>query len=154
MHQEIPKILDDLAGEVVDAALKVHRASCPGLLESAYQACLEIEFKKRGLRYCSQYELPVRYEGIVTDGAYRIDLLVSDQLIVEIKAVKQLLRVYSAQLLTYLCLAGKRLGLLINFNVPLIKDGIKRIILQIFLVILGVLGVLVVKGFKNASDDR
>ena len=109
MHQEIPKILDDLAGEVVDAALKVHRASCPGLLESAYQACLEIEFKKRGLRYCSQYELPVRYEGIVTDGAYRIDLLVSDQLIVEIKAVKQLLRVYSAQLLTYLCLAGKRL---------------------------------------------
>jgi GxxExxY protein len=129
MHQEIPKELDDLAKLIVDAAYKVHTALGAGLLESAYQACLEIEFQKRGVSYLPQYLLPICYEGVTVEGAYRIDLLVAHQLVVELKSVEQLLPIHSAQLLTYLKLSGHRLGLLINFNVPRIKDGIKRIAL-------------------------
>ena len=129
MHQEIPKSLDDLAKLVVDAAFKVHKVLGPGLLESAYQGCLEIELSNRGVSYMSQCVLPICYEGITIDGAYRIDLMVCDQLVVELKAVDQLLPVHLAQLITYLRLSGNRLGLLINFNTPLIKDGIKRIVL-------------------------
>lgn len=129
MHQEIPRELDELARRVVDAAFKVHKVLGPGLLESAYQACLEIELKNRGIQHCSQYELPICYEKVTVEGAYRIDLLVENQLIVELKSVDQLLPVHAAQLLTYLKLSGNRLGLLINFNTPLIKNGIKRIAL-------------------------
>ena len=129
MHQEIPKELDDLAKLVVDAAFKVHTVLGSGLLESAYQTCLEIELEKRGVAHTSQQLLAIRYEGTVIEGAYRIDLLIGGQLIVELKAVEQLLPVHSAQLLTYLRLSGHRLGLLINFNTPLIKNGIKRIAL-------------------------
>jgi len=129
MHQEIPKQLDDLAKLVVDAAYKIHTALGAGLLESAYQACLEIELQKRGVPYLPQYLLPICYEGVTVEGAYRIDLLVGDQLVVEMKSVEQLLPIHSAQLLTYLKLSGNRLGLLINFNTPRIKDGIKRIAL-------------------------
>ncbi len=129
MHQEIPDKLDALARLVVDAAFKVHKALGPGLLESAYQACLEIELERRCVRFILQNVLPICYEGTTIEGAYRVDLLVDDQLIVELKAVDQLLPIHSAQLLTYLRLSGNRLGLLINFNTPLIKDGIKRIVL-------------------------
>ena len=129
MHQEIPDKLDALARLVVDAAFKVHKALGQGLLESAYQACLEIELERRCVRFISQNVLPICYEGTTIEGAYRVDLLVDDQLIVELKAVDQLLPIHSAQLLTYLRLSGNRLGLLINFNTPLIKDGIKRIVL-------------------------
>jgi len=129
MHQEIPRELDELAKLVVNAAFKVHKTLGPGLLESAYQACLEIELEKRGASYLSQHLLPICYEGVIIEAAYRIDLLVDGQLVVELKAVEQLLPVHSAQLLTYLRLSGKRLGLLINFNTPLIKDSIKRIAL-------------------------
>ena len=129
MHQEIPKELDDLAKLVVDAAFKVHTVLGSGLLESAYQTCLEIELGKRGVAFSSQQLLAICYAGIVVEGAYRIDLLVGGQLIIELKAVEQLLPVHSAQLLTYLRLSGYRLGLLINFNAPLIKNGIKRIAL-------------------------
>ena len=129
MHEEIQKELDDLAKAVVDAAFRVHVTLGPGLLESAYQACLEIELEKRGVAFLAQPVLPISYEGVTIEGAYRIDLLVGDQLVVELKATDHLLPVHSAQLLTYLRLSGKRLGLLINFNTPLIKDGIKRIAL-------------------------
>jgi GxxExxY protein len=129
VHQEIPKELDDLAKSVVDAALTMHKALGPGLLESAYQACLEIELKKRGIPYVAQSVLPICYGGVTVEAAYRIDLLIGDQLVVELKAVDQLLPIHSAQLLTYLRLSGNRLGLLINFNTPLIRDGIKRIAL-------------------------
>ena len=129
MHQEIPQELDDLARVVVDAAFRVHTLLGPGLLESAYQTCLEIEMEKRGVSCGSQLLLPICYEGITVDGAYRIDLLVENQLVVELKAVEQLLPIHSAQLMTYLRLSGNRLGLLINFNTPLIKNGIKRIVL-------------------------
>ncbi len=129
IHQEIPQELDDLAKLVVDAAFKVHKALGAGLLESAYQACLEIELEKRGLPFCPQYSLSICYEGVTVESAYRIDFLVGNQLVVELKAVEQLLPIHSAQLLTYLRLSGNRLGLLINFNAPLIKDGTKRIVL-------------------------
>ena len=129
MHQEIPAELDCLAKSVVDAAFQVHKALGPGLLEAAYQACLEIELSKRGLSWSAQQLLPIRYEGVVVDGAFRIDLLVEGRVIVELKAVEQLLPIHSAQLLTYLRLSGNRLGFLINFNTPLIKNGIKRIAL-------------------------
>ena len=129
MHQEISEELDELAKLVVDAAFKVHKSLGPGLLESAYQACLQIELGNRSVSFVSQHVLPICYEGITIDGAFRIDLLVDGRLVVELKAVDQLLPIHSAQILTYLRLSGKRLGLLINFNTPLIKDGIKRIVL-------------------------
>lgn len=129
MHQEIPKELDELARCVVDAAFKVHKALGPGLLESAYQACLEIELRQREVPFSAQHVLPICYEGVTVEGAYRMDLWIGDQLVVELKSVDQLLPVHSAQLLTYLKLSGRRLDLLINFNTPLIKDGIKRIVL-------------------------
>lgn len=129
MHQEIPPELDALARQVVDAAFKVHRTLGPGLLESAYQACLEIELARRQLPYVAQSSLSVVYEGVRVCDAYRVDLVVAGQLFVELKAVESLLPVHSAQLLTYLRLSGNRLGLLINFNTPRIKDGIKRLVL-------------------------
>ena len=129
MPQEIDIELDALAKGVVDAAFKVHKALGPGLLESAYQACMEIELERRGVPFSVQELLPISYEGVRIEGAYRIDLLVGGKLVVELKAVEKLLPVHQAQIITYLRLAGLRLGLLINFNAPLIKDGIKRIAL-------------------------
>ena len=129
MHQEIDIELDAMAKGVVDAAFKVHKVLGPGLLESTYQACLEIELERRGVPFAAQEQLPISYEGVRIEGAYRIDLLVGGKLVVELKAVEKMLPVHQAQILTYLRLTGLRLGLLINFNAPLIKDGIKRIVL-------------------------
>lgn len=111
---------------VIDAGLKVHRALGPGLLESAYEHCLAYELEARGLSIQRQLGLPVVYEGLRIDAGYRLDLLVENCLVVEIKSVDALLRVHEAQLLTYLKLSGYRLGLLLNFNVELFKQGIKR----------------------------
>lgn len=127
--EKIPSDLDRLATVVVDAAFKVHKSLGPGLLESVYEVCLRHELTLRGHRVATQVPVPVRYEGLVMDAALRIDMMVDDQLVVELKAVEVIHPVFEAQLLTYLKLTEKRLGLLINFNVPLIKDGIKRIIL-------------------------
>ena len=118
-----------MATEVVDAAFKVHSALGPGLLESVYEVCLAHELHQRGLKFQSQVALPIIYKGIRLDAALRTDLIVERQLIVEIKAVETILPVFEAQLLTCLKLTGIRLGLLINFNVPRIKEGIKRMIL-------------------------
>lgn len=127
MHDPIAANVDAVAREIVDAALKVHRALGPGLLESVYEACLCHELTSRGLSWRSQILIPVVYEGLQIDTGLRLDLLVEDCVIVELKAVEKMLPLFDAQLLTYLKLSGNRLGLLINFNVPLIKDGIKRI---------------------------
>jgi GxxExxY protein len=121
--------LERVAAEVVDSAFKVHSALGPGLLESVYEICLAHELHRRGFEFQSQVALPIVYEGIRLDAALQMDLVVEQALIVEIKAVETLLPVFEAQLLTYLKLTGNRLGLLINFNVPRIKEGIKRIIL-------------------------
>lgn len=121
--------INEVSGQVVDAAMKVHTALGPGLLESAYEGCLLHELRKRGLRVLKQVELPVVYDGIQIDVGYRIDLLVEDLVIVELKAVDALAPIHEAQLLTYLKLSGKKVGLLINFNVLHLKDGIKRRVL-------------------------
>jgi len=119
---------NEVSGQVVDAAMKVHTALGPGLLESAYEGCLAYELRKRGLKVGTQVGLPVVYEGVNIEVGYRIDLLVEDLVIVELKAVDTLAPIHQAQLLTYLKLSGKRLGLLINFNVVHLKDGIKRMV--------------------------
>jgi GxxExxY protein len=119
--------IDVIASEIVDASLKIHKELGPGLLESAYETCLEHELKKRGFQVERQKIQPIYYDGLIIDAGYRIDLLIGDSIIIELKAVEQLLPVHQAQLLTYLKLSQKSLGFLINFNVPLIKDGIRRI---------------------------
>ena len=118
-----------MAREVVDAAFKIHSRLGPGLLESTYQALMVYELTKRGLHVQKEVALPVIYEEVRIDVGYRIDLFINDCVIIELKAVEKLLPVHDAQLLTYLKLTGVRLGLLINFNTKLIKDGIKRIVL-------------------------
>ena len=118
--------INDISGAVVDAAMKVHTAFGPGLLESAYEACLKHELSKRGFKVLSQVILPVIYDGVEVDADYRLDLLVEDAVIVELKAVERLLPIHEAQLLSYLKLSGRKVGLLINFNVEHLKNGIKR----------------------------
>jgi GxxExxY protein len=118
--------VNDVSGAVVDAAMKVHTVLGPGLLESAYEACLAHELRKRGHTVGIQVLLPVDYDGIHIDAGYRLDLLVDDTVIVELKAVEALAPIHQAQLLTYLKLSGRKVGLLVNFNVPHLKDGIKR----------------------------
>jgi GxxExxY protein len=121
---------NNTSGQIVDAAMKVHTALGPGLLESAYEACLMYEIQKRGIRVRHQVELPVVYETVKVDAGFRIDLLVGEEIVVELKSVDKLLPVHEAQLLTYLKLSGKRLGLLINFNVVHLRDGIKRMVVN------------------------
>jgi GxxExxY protein len=118
--------LNEISGHVVDAAMKVHSALGPGLIENAYEACLRYELEKRGVRVKAQVGLPVVYDGKQIDLGYRLDLLVEDAVIVELKAVEKIAPIHEAQLLSYLKLSGKKLGLLINFNVLHLKDGIKR----------------------------
>jgi len=113
---------------VIGFAIEVHRALGPGLLESAYEECLCYELAKGEIRFLRQVALPVRYKGITLDCGYRMDLLLVDLVIVEIKAVESLCPIHEAQLLTYLKLAEKPVGLLINFNVPVLKEGLKRIV--------------------------
>lgn len=127
-RQEPPENLDRLASSVVDAGLKVHRALGPGLLESAYEACLGRELDLRGIRVRRQIHLPVEYEGIRLDTAYRLDMVVADAIIIEIKAVDVLTQLHAAQLLTYLRLSRIHLGFLMNFKTILFKDGVRRII--------------------------
>jgi len=118
--------INDVSGQVVDAAMKVHSALGPGLLESAYEKCLLFELHRRGIEARTQVELPIVYDGVRIDAGYRIDLLVDDRVIVEIKAVEEVHPVHAAQIISYLKLSGKKLGLLINFHVEHLKDGIER----------------------------
>ena len=118
--------LNELSGKIVDAAVEVHRHLGPGLLESAYEACLARELTDRGVAFKRQAELPIRYKGEELDVNYKMDILVEKQIVVEIKAVEQILGVHEAQILTYMKLAGCPLGLLLNFNTKLMKNGIKR----------------------------
>lgn len=115
--------VNQITGAVVDCAMKVHSALGPGLLESAYEACLKHELIRRGFKVLSPVELPIFYEGVRIDTGYRIDLLVEDTVIIELKAGERLLPVHEAQLLSYLKLSRKRVGLLINFNVEHLRNG-------------------------------
>ncbi|MBK8120567.1 MAG: GxxExxY protein [Sulfuritalea sp.] len=118
---------DKLSGEVIGAAIEVHRYLGPGLLESAYELALEHELRLRGLAVERQKAVVLKYKTIELGDGFRLDLLVDDRLLVEVKAIDCILSIHEAQLLTYLRLSGKHLGLLINFNVPVLKTGIKRI---------------------------
>ena len=120
---------DPLTREVIGAAIEVHRELGPGLLESIYQLCMEHELRLRGVDHKAQQPLPVVYKGLHLDVNLRMDLFFPGQLVVELKTVEKLLPIHEAQLLTYLRLTKVRVGLLINFCVPVLKDGIKRIVL-------------------------
>jgi GxxExxY protein len=128
-REPIPRETDEVASRIVDAAFAVHTALGPGLLESVYEACLLYELNERGLKTERQVTLPVVYNGLRLDAGLRLDLVVETRVVVELKAVDVLLPVHKAQVLTYLKLSGYRLGLLVNFNAPLIKQGIQRIVL-------------------------
>jgi len=124
----LPGDVNVISGEIVDCAVKVHRALGPGLLESSYRICLGHELTRRGHTVRPEVPLPVTFEGITLASGYKIDLLVDDLVIVELKVVEQVLPIHKAQLLSYLRHSGKRLGLLFNFNVALMKNGIHRVI--------------------------
>jgi GxxExxY protein len=121
--------VNQLTSAIIGAAIEVHRALGPGLLESAYEECLCRELSLRRIPFERQRPLPVEYKGLRLDCGYRIDLLMADTVVVEIKAVEKLLPVHEAQLLTYMKLGGWQVGLLINFNVPILKQGIRRRVL-------------------------
>jgi len=120
-------LLNDISGAVIDSAMRVHSELGPGMLESTYEACLIHELQSRGLAVQNQVILPVIYRNTQIDTGYRIDLLVEGKIIIELKAVEKLLPIHEAQLLTYLKLSQKKIGLLINFNTLRLKHGIKRI---------------------------
>ena len=125
----IPETTDRIATEIVDAAFAVHRALGPGLLEGVYETCLCHEMSKRGLHWERQVALPICYDGLRLESALRLDLLVENLVIVELKATEKLLPIHEAQVLTYLKLSGRRLGFLINFNSTVLKNGVRRLAL-------------------------
>ncbi len=120
--------INDLTGEVIGAAIEVHKALGPGLLESTYEECLCVELRLREIQHERQKEIPLEYKGVNLDHGYRLDIVVASELIVELKACERLEPIHEAQLLTYLKLSGIKVGLLINFNVPVLKEGIKRLV--------------------------
>ena len=120
---------DEMSKTVIGCAIEVHRELGPGLLESAYEQCLAHELRLKGIPFELQKTMPVDYKGVLIDCGYRLDLLVDRKIIVELKAVAAIEPIHEAQILTYLKLAKVKTGLLINFNVPLLKDGIKRFVL-------------------------
>jgi len=128
-REAIGEETNELSRQVVDAVFQVHKTLGPGLLESVYEACLCHELNKRGINFQRQVVLPVVYDGVEIEAGLRLDLWIENKLIVELKAVEGLHEVHQAQLMTYMKLTDTRLGLLVNFNVPVIKQGIKRIVL-------------------------
>jgi GxxExxY protein len=120
--------LDQITRRIIGAAIEVHKTIGPGLLESAYEACLSYELRQLGFKVEQQKAGPVVYKKVELDCGYRLDLVVEDSVIVEIKAVEQLAPIHDAQVLSYLRISGKRVGLLINFHVRVLKDGLKRIV--------------------------
>lgn len=128
-HRESAESSDVRTGSIIGAAIAVHRHLGPGLLESAYEACLCHELYLQGIEFQRQVELPVSYKGLKLDCGYKIDLVVRNEVILELKAVDHLLPIHEAQLLTYMKLTGKNVGLLINFNVSLLTRGIVRMVL-------------------------
>src|SRR6266566_8593427 len=127
VFERLPAEIESLAKQPVDASIKVHRALGPGLLESVYETCLAHELRQRGLKVETQVVIPVVYDGVCLEAGLRLNLLINKELIVEV--VEQMNRIFKAQVLTYLKLANLRLALLINFNVPLLRDGLERVIL-------------------------
>ncbi len=128
LQVEPPRHINEITQEVISAAIEVHRNLGPGLLESAYEACLAYELKDRGFHVERQKPLPIIYRDINVEVGYRLDLVVENAIVIELKSVEKLEPIHQAQVLSYLKLSGHRLGLLINFNVRMLKHGIKRFI--------------------------
>ncbi|WP_312167171.1 GxxExxY protein [Phenylobacterium sp.] len=128
-HKGLDPRVEAVCRQLLDSAFKVHKALGPGLLETAYEHCLAHELQSRGLSVARQLALPIRYDGLELDAGYRLDLVVERQVVVELKAVEALTRLHEAQVLTYLKLSGHRIGFLMNFNVILLKQGIRRLVL-------------------------
>ena len=120
--------INDLTGQPIGSAIEVHKALGPGPLESVYEECLCHEFDLRGIPYKRQHAIPVQYKGVKLDCGYRMDILGDDRVVLELKSVDCLEPIHEAQVLTYLKLTGFKVGLLINFNVPVLRDGVKRLI--------------------------
>jgi len=120
--------INSITEKVIGCAVEVHRALGPGLLESAYEECLCYELSQTGLKFQRQVELPIAYKGVNLDCGYRMDVVVEDSVIIEVKAVERLISIHEAQLLSYLKLYDKKVGLLLNFHVPVLKSGIKRVV--------------------------
>ena len=129
LHEPISPELEAIARQITDGAFKVHKALGPGLLESVYESCLLYELTKRGLKVERQVVLPIQYDELKLDSGLRIDMLIENAIVIELKAVENLLPIHEAQMLTYLKLSNCRLGFLINFNVAVIKSGIRRFVL-------------------------
>jgi GxxExxY protein len=123
--------INEISGQIIDAAIKVHSKLGPGILESVYETLLAYELRKRGLQVQRQVPVSIVYDDVRFDEGFRLDLLVEDRVIIELKSVEEVTRVHKKQLLTYLRLHDKRLGLLLNFNVDLLKDGITRLVNQL-----------------------
>ena len=121
--------INELTGAIIGAAMEVYRSLGPGLLESAYEECLCRELVLREIPYTRQQQLPIEYKGVQLDCGYRLDLVLAEKVVVEVKAVESLLPIHQAQLLTYMKLGGWKVGLLVNFNVPVLKQGIRRLVL-------------------------
>jgi GxxExxY protein len=121
-----PQLLNHISFLIIQSAIQIHRVLGPGLLESIYRTCMIYELQKRGLKVVAEQLVPIRYAGLFFDGGYRLDLLVEDHVLVELKSVEIILPVHHSQLLSYLKLTGKPLGLLINFNVPVLIKGVTR----------------------------
>ena len=125
----ISEASNELSGSIIGASIEVHKTLGPGLLESAYEECLCQELSLRKIPFERQKELPLRYKGFKLAGGFRLDVLAADQVVVEVKTVESLLPIHQAQMLTYMKMGGWKVGLLINFNVPILKKGIKRLVL-------------------------
>lgn len=129
VHQPLTVREKELTGQIVDIAIKIHKVLGPGLLETIYEKCFCYELKKRGIAYQRQADIKITYDGVLLDEGLRVDLVVDNRIIIEIKTREDYHPVWEAQLLSYLRLTGKRLGYILNFHVPLMKDGIRRMIL-------------------------
>jgi len=119
---------NEISGTIIEKAIEVHKELGPGMLEGAYEACLKFELIRAGFKVQTQLKLPINYQGIEIEAGYRIDMLVDDSVIVELKAIERIAPVHEAQLLSYLRMSKLKLGLLINFNQRLLRDGIRRVV--------------------------
>src|SRR5690349_8660484 len=129
MYQKLSGEIEHWVNQIVDIAIKIHKELGPGLLESVYAKCFYYELKNRGINFVKQKEVPIVYKGLIIDEGLRLDVIVEDSIIIEFKAQENFHPIWEAQLLSYLRLTGKRIGLLLNFHVPLMKNGIKRLII-------------------------
>jgi len=127
-HREMDYLYSDLTGKIIGCAIEVHKALGPGLLESAYEECLAYELQAAGLRFERQKPLPIVYKNVKLDCGYRIDILVEDLVVIELKTAEEFNPIHEAQILTYLKFSEKKIGLLMNFNVTVFKNGLKRYI--------------------------